>query len=80
MPVTQVQRKLEFPVKKRVTRQSKKNAGKQNAENNPVTHPMSPRKRHGEGIVHFRNRKGGCGEPGVMILIQSLGLNFKLRL
>ena len=53
MPSTHVQRKLEFPVKKRVTRQSKKKAGKEDVENSPVTHAVSPRKRHGEGIAHF---------------------------
>ena len=53
MPSTHVQRKLEFPVKKRVTRQSKKKAGKEDVENSPVTQAVSPRKRHGEGITHF---------------------------
>ena len=52
MPGTQVQRKLEFPVKKRITRQTRKAASKENNENSPVrVKPQfkSPRKRQGEG-------------------------------
>ena len=53
MSATQVQRKLEFPVKKRVTRNSKKSSRKENNENSPLkknTQLASPRKRQGEGV------------------------------
>ena len=52
MSVSQVQRKLEFPVKKRSTRQSKNILSKEADENTVLKDKQllsSPRKRQGKG-------------------------------
>ena len=56
MSVSQVQRKLEFPVKKRSTRQSKNILSKETDENSVLKgkqHLSSPRKRQGKGKLYF---------------------------